>query len=230
MPHSRNGRQSAATLLAVDYGPYTFLASGPSAERMGRDYGVQLRGYPETALEYRLALTQGIRGTEARNPLRVSGRVVYYPFGAETGFFYGGTFQGTKNRPASAAASTRRRTSGSTPPTGSSSCRPSTRPRDSPCRSTGSVQRRSDDSCAAQAEYVVARGRLPPLQPPADAVRAVPGARLRGRRDARPVALAGGSRLVDEGAPAQSISVGRLTVAGGPTRTQVLAQLQIFYF
>jgi Phosphate-selective porin O and P len=99
LPHSRNGTQSAATLLPVDYGPYTFLGSGPSAERFGRDYGVQLRGYPaKQRLEYRLALAQGVRGTEARNPLRVSGRAVYYPFGAETGYFYGGTFQGTKKQ------------------------------------------------------------------------------------------------------------------------------------
>jgi hypothetical protein len=99
LPHSRNGTQSAGTLLAVDYGPYTFLDSGPGGERVGRDYGVQLRGYPAgQKLEYRLAVSQGVRGPEARNPLRVSGRAVYYPFGAETGFFYGGTFQGTKRQ------------------------------------------------------------------------------------------------------------------------------------
>jgi hypothetical protein len=28
----------------------------------------------------------------------VTGRAVYYPFGAEKGFFYGGTFQGTKRQ------------------------------------------------------------------------------------------------------------------------------------
>lgn len=99
LPHSRNGTQSAATLLAVDYGPYTFSDSGPGGERVGRDYGVQLRGYPAgQKLEYRLAVSQGVRGEEARNPLRITGRVVYYPFGAETGFFYGGTFQGTKRQ------------------------------------------------------------------------------------------------------------------------------------
>ena len=99
LPHSRHGTQSAATLLAVDYGPYTFLDSGPGGERAGRDYGVQLRGYPAgQKLEYRLAVSQGIRGPEARNPLRVTGRAVCYPFGAETGFFYGGTFQGTKRQ------------------------------------------------------------------------------------------------------------------------------------
>ena len=99
LPHSRHGTQSAATLLAVDYAPYTFLDSGPGGERVGRDYGVQLRGYPAgQRLEYRLAVSQGVRGPEARNPLRVTGRAVYYPFGAETGFFYGGTFQGTKRQ------------------------------------------------------------------------------------------------------------------------------------
>lgn len=99
LPHSRNGTQSAATLLGVDYGPFTFLDAGPSGERVGRDYGVQLRGYPaKQHFEYRLALAQGTRGDRATNPLRVSGRAVYYPFGAETGFFYGGTFQGTKKQ------------------------------------------------------------------------------------------------------------------------------------
>lgn len=99
LPHSRNGTQSAATLLAVDYAPYTFLDSGPSGERVGRDYGVQLRGYPlNQRLEYRLSIAQGVRGPNAENPLRVSGRFVYYPFAAETGFFYAGTFQGTRRQ------------------------------------------------------------------------------------------------------------------------------------
>jgi hypothetical protein len=99
LPHSRNGTQSAATLLAVDYGGYTFLDAGPAGERVGRDYGVQLRGYPaKQRLEYRLAVSQGVRGVNAKNPLEVSGRAVYYPWGAETGFFYGGTFQGTRKQ------------------------------------------------------------------------------------------------------------------------------------
>jgi len=99
LPHSRNGTQSAATLLAVDYGAFTFLDAGPAGERVGRDYGVQLRGYPaKQRLEYRLAVSQGVRGIDAKNPLQISGRAVYYPWGAETGFFYGGTFQGTKRQ------------------------------------------------------------------------------------------------------------------------------------
>ncbi len=96
-PLGHNHSQSAATLLPVDYGPYSCLEAGPLATRMGRDYGVQLRGYPlKQHLEYRLGVFQGVRGTEARNELRVAGRAVWYPFAADTGFFYAGTFQATR--------------------------------------------------------------------------------------------------------------------------------------
>ncbi len=37
-----------------------------------------------------------MRGVEARNSFRVAGRAVWYPFAADTGFFYSGTFQATK--------------------------------------------------------------------------------------------------------------------------------------
>jgi hypothetical protein len=97
LPLSHNHMQSAATLLPVDYGAFTFVESGPLGERTGRDYGVQLRGYPaKQKFEYRFGVFQGVRGVQATNALRVVGRAVYYPFGADTGFFYGGTWQGTK--------------------------------------------------------------------------------------------------------------------------------------
>ena len=96
-PIGRNHTQSAATLLAVDFGPYSCLESGPAGGRVGRDYGVQLRGYPgKQHAEYRLGVYQGVRGVDARNTLRLVGRGVWYPVGAETGFFYAGTFQGSK--------------------------------------------------------------------------------------------------------------------------------------
>ena len=96
-PLSHNHIQSAATLLPVDYGPYSFLESTAAGERVGRDYGVQVRGYPfGKKLEYRLGVFQGVRGPGAQNAFRTSGRLVWYPFEAETGFFYGGTYQGTK--------------------------------------------------------------------------------------------------------------------------------------
>jgi hypothetical protein len=94
---SHNNGQSAATLLPIDYGPYTFVDAGPLQERVGRDYGVQARGYPlGQHVEYRLGVFQGIRGEQSRNGMRVSGRAVWYPFAADTAFFYGGTFQGTR--------------------------------------------------------------------------------------------------------------------------------------
>ncbi len=38
----------------------------------------------------------GLRGSEARNSFRVAGRAVWYPFAADSGFFYAGTYQGSK--------------------------------------------------------------------------------------------------------------------------------------
>jgi hypothetical protein len=97
IPLGHNHNQSAATLLPVDYGPYTFTEGTPLGSRVGRDYGVQLRGYPlGQHLEYRLGVFQGNRGVEARNAFRVAGRAVWYPFAADTGFFYSGTFQASK--------------------------------------------------------------------------------------------------------------------------------------
>jgi hypothetical protein len=97
IPLGHNHNQSAATLLPVEYGPYSFTEGTQIGARVGRDYGVQLRGYPlKQHLEYRLGVFQGARGVEARNSFRVAGRAVWYPFAADTGFFYSGTFQGSK--------------------------------------------------------------------------------------------------------------------------------------
>jgi hypothetical protein len=97
IPLGHNHNQSAATLLAVDYGPYSCSENSAIGARLGRDYGVQARGYPlGQHLEYRLGVFAGLRGTEARNSLRVAGRAVWYPFAADNGFFYSGTFQGSK--------------------------------------------------------------------------------------------------------------------------------------
>ncbi|MEI6668192.1 MAG: hypothetical protein WCP29_08545 [Acidobacteriota bacterium] len=99
LAQSRNHEQSAGTLLPVDYGAYTFLESTPMAERVGRDYGIEIRGYPaKQHFEYRLGVFQGIRGIDSRNSMRIVGRGVWYPFAAESGYFYGGTFQGQKRQ------------------------------------------------------------------------------------------------------------------------------------
>lgn len=97
VPLSHNHEQSAASLLPVDYGPYTFVESIPACERCGRDYGVQVRGYPARQhLEYRVGVFSGFRGVGAGNALRLTARVAWYPWAAETGYFYAGTFQGSR--------------------------------------------------------------------------------------------------------------------------------------
>ena len=96
-PLSHNGGQGATTLLNIDYGPYSFLYSDPTTSKVGRDYGVQARGYVfKKHFEYRLGAFQGVRGTAATTPLRVVARAVWYPFEAETGFFYTGTNLGAR--------------------------------------------------------------------------------------------------------------------------------------
>ena len=96
IPGSHNAEQSAATLLPVDYGPFSFLNSDPTDSRVGRDYGVQARGYILKHVEYRLGAFQGHRDVNALAPFRYVGRVVWYPFEAETGFFYTGTTLGSR--------------------------------------------------------------------------------------------------------------------------------------
>lgn len=92
---SYNHTQSAASLLATDYGPYTFVESGPLTARVGRDYGVQARGYFfENHLEYRAGLWQGARGTNASNDLRYFGRLMYSFGTPQVGLFYRGTSLG----------------------------------------------------------------------------------------------------------------------------------------
>jgi Phosphate-selective porin O and P len=96
-PVSHNAGQSAASLLGTDYGPYSFIWSDPIKARVGRDYGMQARGYlNNNHFEYRVALLQGVRGENSTNPFRIAARAVYYPFQHESGFFYAGSYLGDK--------------------------------------------------------------------------------------------------------------------------------------
>ena len=98
IPLSHNSQQSAASLLPTDYAPYSFLNSGPTDSRVGRDYGVQLRGYlAGDHFEYRAGMYQGERGENGDNDFRYVGRVVFYPFEADKGFYYTGTSLGQKH-------------------------------------------------------------------------------------------------------------------------------------
>jgi len=99
LPLSHNHLQSAATLLASDYGPYSFLESGPTNLRVGRDYGMQLRGaVASDKLEYRIGVYDGIRGVNSSNSFRYAGRVAYNFFDTETGMFYTGNSLGAKHQ------------------------------------------------------------------------------------------------------------------------------------
>jgi hypothetical protein len=95
MAQSYNHLQSAASLLALDNGPYTFVESVPTTSRAGRDYGVQARGYlAGDHLEYRAGVFQGLRGVNNTNSFRYAGRLAWYVFGPETTYFYRGTSLG----------------------------------------------------------------------------------------------------------------------------------------
>jgi hypothetical protein len=94
LAQSYQHEQSAASMMSLDYGPYTFVETGPTTSRTGRDYGARIRGLLAKHLEYRVAVVQGLRGVEQQNPLRVQGRVAWDAFGAQPGFFYRGTSLG----------------------------------------------------------------------------------------------------------------------------------------
>jgi hypothetical protein len=101
---SHNSCQSAASLLPLDYGPYSFVASEATSSRVGRDYGIQARGYLyKRHFEYRAGVFQGSRATPpdasipgTRNDFRYTGRFVWYPFDPELGYFYTGTSLGER--------------------------------------------------------------------------------------------------------------------------------------
>jgi hypothetical protein len=90
-----NHNQSAASLMTLDYGGYTFNESVPTTSRTGRDYGLRARGYlAEDHLEYRVGVYQGVRGINASNELRYTARLMYSFFTPQVGLFYRGTSLG----------------------------------------------------------------------------------------------------------------------------------------
>jgi hypothetical protein len=97
LPLSHHAEQGATSLLGVDYGPYTFIASDPTTSRLGRDYGAEARGYlADNHFEYRVGVFQGVRGVDSTNPERITARAVYYPFQNEPGYFYAGSYLGER--------------------------------------------------------------------------------------------------------------------------------------
>jgi hypothetical protein len=106
VPFSRNSVQSAASLLPIDYGAYTFSLSSATQSVVGRDTGFQAKGYfLENRLEYRIGAFQGARDAASTRSFRYTGRVQYQFLEPEdTGFFYTGTYLGKKRVLAVAAA------------------------------------------------------------------------------------------------------------------------------
>jgi hypothetical protein len=96
-PGAYNHLQSAATLLAMDYGPYSFVEAGALKTKTGRDTGVSARGYLASKhLEYRIGAYQGLRKERAVQPFRTAGRVTFSPEPMDAGLFYPGTSFGKK--------------------------------------------------------------------------------------------------------------------------------------
>jgi hypothetical protein len=108
-PLVHNAVQGAGTLLGLDYFANSFRPSnsfsglGVTASPAGRDTGVQVRGLLVGGhLEYRLGLFQGLRSDPtmadaiSKNFFRFAGRLQINLLDAETGFFYAGTYLGTK--------------------------------------------------------------------------------------------------------------------------------------
>jgi len=98
VPFSRNSIQTAASLLPIDYGAFTFSTSAATQSTVGRDTGIQAKGYVfDHHLEYRVGAFQGARDTASHRSFRYVGRVQYQLLEPEAmGFFYTGTYLGTK--------------------------------------------------------------------------------------------------------------------------------------
>ena len=92
-PACYNHLQSAASLLALDYGSFTFVEAETLQTRTGRDPGVQARGLlADKLIEYRVGIFEGLRGPQESYPFRFAGRIAVYPFQtAGTSMFYSGT-------------------------------------------------------------------------------------------------------------------------------------------
>jgi hypothetical protein len=110
-PLSHNAVQGAPSLYSWDYFANSFrhgavFNNDGAGNPIGRDLGVQLRGLVGDGLvEYRLGAFQGRRRPQAamaptevgsQNMFRVAGRLQLNLLDPEPGFFYAGTYLGTK--------------------------------------------------------------------------------------------------------------------------------------
>ena len=98
IPLCRNCLQSAVNLLAVDYGPFSFLAAGAMQTVTNRDTGFQLKAYAlDKRLELRAGAFQGLREPGSRNAFRYAGRAQFSAWDPDlTQMFYAGTNFGAR--------------------------------------------------------------------------------------------------------------------------------------
>ena len=97
-PVCRNCLESAATLLSLDYGSYSFTEGTATQSVVGRDTGFLAKGYLAGGhLEYRAGIFSGFRANGgARNSLRTTARISYNPWDTETGYVYPAMYFGNK--------------------------------------------------------------------------------------------------------------------------------------
>ncbi|HEY2065907.1 MAG TPA: hypothetical protein VGG84_08090 [Gemmatimonadaceae bacterium] len=106
IPLCRNCYASAASLLPIDYGAYSFLASTPTGSVAGRDGGVMVKGtFADQHVEYRAGLFTGARATTggaapvttASNSFRGAGHLMVNFMETEApGYVLPGTYLGRR--------------------------------------------------------------------------------------------------------------------------------------
>jgi hypothetical protein len=98
VPFSRNGLQGTLSYLTMDISPTSTIIINANPADAARDTGVEAKGYLVDGgrLEYRLALTQGVRESGSRNAFRDTVYLQYDCFDTERGYVYHGTNLGKK--------------------------------------------------------------------------------------------------------------------------------------
>lgn len=98
VPFSRNSLQGTLSYLTMDISPTSTLIINANPADAARDTGIEAKGYLVDGghLEYRFALTQGVRESGSRNAFRDTVFLQYDVFETERGYVFHGTNLGTK--------------------------------------------------------------------------------------------------------------------------------------